>query len=166
LPTVAALLAATVVLSPPARAQTPLAFLGLEPGQPRPAVTATVQHHQGEWNCRRSTMDARFTECRGRLAPAGEPRLDLIASLVRDSVAVLLLSGTVAENDLRRWRTALEAEVGPAAVRQVQGQTVWQWVRARKMIRITSRAERGTRTVSVSLVDGVLLDGLGGPGTR
>lgn len=108
-------------------------------------------------------MDPRFTECLGRIAPPGEPVLSLTASLVHDTVAILLLSGPVADSDLPRWRAALDDRIGPAAVRQSQGQTVWQWVRARRMVRITVQAGSGTRMASVSLVDGVLLDGLGEP---
>lgn len=108
-------------------------------------------------------MDPRFTECLGRIAPPGEPALNLTASLVDDTVAVLLLSGPVANRDLQRWRAALDDRIGPATVRQSQGQTLWQWVRARRMVRITAQAGDGTRLTSVSLVDGVLLDGLGEP---
>jgi hypothetical protein len=36
------------------------------------------------------------------------------------------------------------------------------WVQERRMIRVTTRIERGSRVVSVSLVDGVILDNLGG----
>jgi hypothetical protein len=39
---------------------------------------------------------------------------------------------------------------------------MWQWVRERRMIRVTTRIERSNRVVSVSLVDGVTLDSLGG----
>jgi hypothetical protein len=111
-------------------------------------------------------MDARFSECQGRVAPEGEPALALIASLVRDSVAVLLLSGPVSEADLQRWQAELDRRIGPATTRQSQGQTIRQWIRSRRMIRITARTEGGARVASVSLVDGVLLDGLEEPRPR
>jgi len=81
-------------------------------------------------------------------------------------VAVLLLSGPVAERDLQRWRNALDERIGPATVRRSQGQTAWQWVRARRMVRITTPAGGGTPMASISLVDGPLLDGLGEPRPR
>ncbi|HEX9167083.1 MAG TPA: hypothetical protein VF862_14315, partial [Gemmatimonadales bacterium] len=161
---VAALLAATIVSPSRAEAQEPLEVLGFRPGASHAAAEAAVRSQRGRWNCRQSAVDPRFTECLGSIAPAGEPALDLIASLVRDSVAVLLLSGTVTDVDLRRWRARLDARIGPATERHSQGQVVWQWVRSGRMIRITSRAEGGTQRASVSLVDGWLLDGLGEPG--
>ena len=162
----AACLAATVVSSPPARAQEPIDFLGFRPGGSRAATEQAVRRARGEWSCRGSTVDPRFTECLGRIAPPGEPPLTLTASLIHDTVAVLLLSGPVAERDLQRWRNALDERIGPATVRRSQGQTVWQWVRARRMVRITTHAGGGTLMASVSLVDGPLLDGLGEPRPR
>jgi len=160
---VAALLAATVVSPSRTDAQEQLDVLGFRPGATHAAAEAAVRNQRGRWSCRQSAVDPRFTECLGSIAPVGEPPLDLTASLVHDSVAVLLLSGTVADADLRRWRAHLDARIGPATERHAQGQTVWQWVRAGRMIRITSRAEGGTQRASISLVDGRLLDGLGEP---
>lgn len=162
----AALLAATVVFPPRAPAQEPVEFLGFRPGASQASTGQVVRSQGGRWSCRRSTMDARFSECQGRVAPEGEPALVLIASLVRDSVAVLLLSGTVRETDLQRWQAELDRRIGPATTRQSQGQTIRQWIRSRRMIRITARTEGGTRVASVSLVDGVLLDGLEEPRPR
>ncbi len=159
----AACLAATVVSPAPTDAQGPIEFLGFRPGASRAVTEQAVRGAQGQWSCRGSRVDPRFTECHGRIAPPGEPALSLTASLVRDTVAVLLLLGPVADHDLLRWRAALDDRIGPAAGRQSQGQTLWQWVRARRMIRITAQAGDGTRLTSVSLVDGVLLDGLGEP---
>jgi hypothetical protein len=163
---VAAFLAATIVFPAGLTAQAPLQFLGFRPGVPREVLEQVVRGHGGPWACRRSTVDTRFTECQGRITPPGEPDLSLIASLVHDSVAVVLLSGAVAESDLRRWRADLDDRIGPATVRQSQGQTTWQWIRARRMIRITTRLDGGARVASVSLVDGVLLDGLEAPRAR
>jgi hypothetical protein len=164
--TVAACLAATVVSPPRAGAQEPIDFLGFRPGGSRAVTEQVVRGARGEWSCRGSSVDPRFTECLGRIAPPGEPTLILTASLVHDTVAVLLLSGPVADSDLQRWRTALDDRIGPATVRRSQGQTVWQWVRTRRMVRITMQAGAGTRMASVSLVDGPLLDGLGEPRPR
>jgi len=160
---VAACLAATVISPSPAEVQEQIDFLGFRPGASRVVTEQTVRGAKGHWSCRRSTVDPRFTECLGSIAPPGEPALSLTASLVHDTVAVLLLSGPVADGDRQRWRADLDDRIGPATVRQSQGQTIWQWVRARRMVRITAQAGAGTRMTSVSLVDGVLLDGLEEP---
>jgi hypothetical protein len=151
---VAACLAATVISPSPADVQGPIDFLGFRPGASRAVTEQTVRAARGHWSCRGSTVDPRFTECLGRIAPLSEPALGLTVSLVHDWVA---------DSDLQRWRAALDDRIGPATVRQSQGQTIWQWVRARQMVRITAQAGAGTRMTSVSLVDGVLLDGLGEP---
>lgn len=77
-------------------------------------------------------------------------------------MAVLLVSGAVDDASLTRWIDDLSSRFGQVEPRQANGQLVWQWVRQRRMIRVTTRVERGSRYVSVSLVDGILLDGLGG----
>jgi hypothetical protein len=82
-------------------------------------------------------------------------------SLVNGAVAVMLVSGTVDDTTLSRWVDDLAGRFGQVEPRRANGQLVWQWVRERRMIRVTTRIERGSRYVSVSLVDGILLDGLG-----
>lgn len=159
---VAALVAATTVFGPSRSwGQDQLAFLTLTPGASRTALEATLEGWSGQWHCAVSLVDDRFTECRGSVTPAGEPRFDLTASLVHDSLAVLLLATTASAADLTRWVTALTGAYGPPALRNQQGLVTRQWVRARRMIRVTSRMTAGNQAVSVSLVDGVLLDGLG-----
>jgi hypothetical protein len=92
--------------------------------------------------------------------PEGEPALTVTGSLVDGSAAVLLLAAPVDEARLRRWVTDLSTRYGEVSPRARHGQLTWQWVRQRRMIRLTTRTEGETRMVSVSLVDGPLLDGL------
>lgn len=158
---VAALVAATVVFCPaPTHAQAPLRFLGFTPGASWAATESALATHQGRWRCSTSQVDRRFTECRGQLAPAGEPALQLTASLVRDSLAILLLTAQASDTTVARWTEALTQAYGAATVRSEHGVTARQWIRARRMIRVTSRREGGRQMVSVSLVDGVRLDAL------
>lgn len=143
-----------------------MTFLGFRPGAPRAEADAAVHDNHGHWSCDRSRSDPRFVECRGRIAPPGEPILTVTGSLIKDSLAILLLAATVTEADLQRWQTGLAAAVGPATLKQANGQLIWQWVKHRKMIRITTRIERAARVASVSLVDGILLDNLDRPAGR
>jgi len=96
--------------------------------------------------------------------PKGEPTLTVTGSLVEGSAAVLLLAAPMDEARLRRWVADLSTRYGEVTPRAANGQLTWQWVRQRRMIRLTTRIEGEGRMVSVSLVDGPLLDGLnGGP---
>jgi hypothetical protein len=61
---------------------------------------------------------------------------------------------------MAQWLADLSARYGTVEPRRTQGQATWQWVRQRQMIRLTTRLENGHRVVSVSLMDGPLLDGL------
>jgi len=92
--------------------------------------------------------------------PEGEPALTVTGSLVDGSAAVLLVAAPVDEARLRRWVADLSTRYGEVAPQASHGQLTWQWVRQRRMIRLTTRTEGETRMVSVSLVDGPLLDGL------
>lgn len=159
---VAALVAATVVFPTVLAGQT-LSFLGIAPGAPRVTAEVWLRRHHGEWSCARSTVDSRFSECRGRIAPEQTPALTITASLIGDSVGVLLLSGPVPETQLLRWRADLEAAFGPARTTAERDPTTWQWIRNRRMLRIAWRPGASGPTASVSLVDGRLLDGLGPP---
>jgi hypothetical protein len=105
-------------------------------------------------------VDPRFTECRGAAHPEGEPALTVTGSLVDGSAAVLLVAAPVDEARLRRWVADLSTRYGDVTPRAANGQRMWQWVRQQRMIRLTTRLEGANRMVSVSLVDGPLLDGL------
>lgn len=86
--------------------------------------------------------------------------MEVTASLVHDSLAILLLTAEASDTVLTRWAEGLREAYGVAAIRREHGVIARQWVRARRMIRVTSRREGSRHVVSVSLVDGVLLDAL------
>jgi hypothetical protein len=79
-----------------------------------------------------------------------------------DSVAgVITLSRTFTADQLESWRESIEQRYGRVDA-QVQGaQSMMQWVRHGRMLRLTWRIDKGERTASVSLVDGPVLDAWG-----
>jgi hypothetical protein len=116
----------------------------------------------GKWSCTASKVDRRFSECRGSINQEGGAEFKLTGSVVGGTTAVLLISGPVDDADLNRWVDDLSTKYGRVTARLANTQAMWEWVRARRMIRVTTRIERSTRVASVSLVDGITLDGLGG----
>ena len=139
----------------------PLEFLGFRPGSPRAEVERVLSLQDGSWRCAASTVDPRFAECRGALVTAAGSRLTVIASLIGGQAAILLLSAPIPEAEASQWIADLGRRFGAVEPRRTQGLDTWQWVRQRRMIRVTIRRERGVPAISVSLVDGPLLDGLG-----
>jgi hypothetical protein len=116
----------------------------------------------GRLHCDQAKRDPRVSECRGALR-------DSTAGLVRvwvsalDSVAgVITLSSALDSAGLQRWRRDLERRYGRVVAKSQGSQTMLQWVRRGRMIRLTWRLERGELAASVSLVDGRVLDGWGG----
>lgn len=116
----------------------------------------------GSWRCATSRVDPRFTECRGVTQRDTTP-VTLTASLVNGAVAVMLLSAVVDNETGGAWLRDLATRYGEVAPRVSGGLAFWQWVRRGRMIRLTTRLEGDRRLVSVSLVDGHLLDGLDQP---
>ena len=88
--------------------------------------------------------------------------MTVTASLISGRAAIVLLSAPVPEPEVAEWLAELSRRFGTVEPRRAQGLETWQWVRRGRMVRVTTRAERGTLVVSVSLVDGPLLDGLDG----
>jgi hypothetical protein len=138
----------------------PLEFLGFNPGTTRKAVETLVTNHGGEWRCAPSKVDRRFSECRGVIRPSGLGELNIIGSMVNGTAAVLLIEGSVDDVLLTRWVDNLTSEFGEVPAVLANRQAMWQWTRQRRMIRVTTRIDQGVRLVSVSLVDGPILDAL------
>jgi hypothetical protein len=153
-------LVATSALS--AQSKAALDFMGFRPGMSAADVEARVVALGGKWSCNTSRVDSRFSECRGHVNPNGAGEYKLTGSLVGGTAAVLLIVGDVDDVQLGQWVDDLSKRYGQVAARLANTQAMWQWVRDRRMIRVTTRIESGTRVVSVSLVDGIILDSLGG----
>lgn len=84
----------------------------------------------------------------------------MTGSLISGAAAILLLTAPAPDAEVSQWIAELSTRYGQVEPHRAQGQETWQWVRRRQMIRLTTRLEQGRRVVSVSLVDGPLLDGL------
>ena len=147
---------------PPAQAGPPLALLGLAPGIPRAALEERVARLGGRLACKTSGVDSRFAECTTVLphAPDGR-RWSLLASLVDGSAAILLLTAPFDAKELVSFREELTGTLGRPNLRQRADQESFEWIRAGKMMRLTSRRGDGRLKVSVSLLQGDLLDPLG-----
>jgi hypothetical protein len=145
-----------------AQSKAALEFMGFRPGMSSADVQARVSALGGKWSCTTSRVDSRFSECRGSINAEGGGQLQVTGSVVGGTAAVLLISGQVNDTELNRWVEDLSANYGRVTARLANTQAMWQWVRERRMIRVTTRIERSNRVASVSLVDGVTLDGLGG----
>jgi hypothetical protein len=102
-------------------------------------------------------------ECQGTLVGQEGHRLMVRGSLVDGGVAILIVHGNIGDTGLHVWREALERRYGSTSLRREHGQQSWQWIRGRQMLRLTTRREGSGRVVSVTLIDGPLLDGLGAP---
>jgi hypothetical protein len=141
----------------------PLRFLGIEVGLPLTQLGQEVAAMGGKpLRCDRSRRDPSVHECRASvLSPGSREPLSLWASAIDSTTSILTLSGTVSGVQLSEWKTALESDYGTVGA-QVQGsQWMMQWVRRGTMIRLTWRIENGAKVVSVSLVDGRILDAWG-----
>lgn len=88
----------------------------------------------------------------------------MTASLVDGRVAILVFRTETDGRGLGVWRETLQSRYGSVASRTDHGQEMWQWIRRRQMLRLTTRLEAGRRVASVTLLDGPLLDGLDPPG--
>jgi hypothetical protein len=94
-------------------------------------------------------------------AELGGP-VDLWISAIDSVAGVITISGGVAADQLDRWRQTIERRYGRVDA-QVQGsQSMMQWVRRGRMLRLTWRIDGGEKLASVSLVDGRVLDAWGG----
>ena len=137
-----------------------LEFQGFRAGARLDEIQALVRRlDRGTLRCDQAKKDRRVTECRGDLS---DPELGGAVSLwvsAIDSVAsVITLSGSVGADQLDRWRETIEQRYGRVDAKVQGSQWMMQWVRQRRMLRLTWRIERGEKAASVSLVDGRVLD--------
>jgi hypothetical protein len=136
-----------------------LEFLGFRAGARLDEMALYLHTAGGRLRCRRSKMDQRVNECRAVLDVnqfGGAAELWVSAM---DSVAgVITLSGVLAPEELESWRERLETRYGKVGPRIQGTQSMLQWVRRGRMLRLTWRIERGEKVASVSLVDGRVLD--------
>jgi hypothetical protein len=137
-------------------------MLDLAPGTGQSELQEQVAKLGGRLGCKASTVDRRFTECAATLTQTPDRRRwDLLATMVDGISGVILLKTTLASSkELEAIRTGLTSSLGRPNYRKQASQTSFEWVRAGRMMRLTSRTERGQLQLSVSLVEGQVLDGL------
>jgi hypothetical protein len=116
----------------------------------------------GALRCKRSRTDTRVSECRAILSyPELGEKIKLWVSAIDSVAGVMTLSGVVAPSQLDRWQEVLRERYGTVGKRVQGTQSMHQWVRRGRMIRLTWRLEAGEKVASVSLVDGRVLDDWG-----
>jgi hypothetical protein len=140
-----------------------LQFLGFRAGAPLDELSLQVQSlGGGRLRCRRSRVDQRVNECRGVLPDKVQGnRIDVWVSAIDSLAGVITLSGVVPSDRLDFWRRALLDRYGLVGAKVQGSQSMLQWVRRGRMLRLTWRLEAGGRVASVSLVDGHVLDDWG-----
>ncbi|MEO8294307.1 MAG: hypothetical protein ABI613_02250 [Gemmatimonadota bacterium] len=147
----------------PADASDDLSFRGFTAGAPLASMAAAVQRLGGRGlHCTRGKADSTVQECRGAFSDSatglrGEVWLSSIDSLT--GIVSLKADGSAAQ--LEAWRSELRARYGPVSTRIQGAQRMMQWVRKGRMIRLTWRSETRGPSLSVSLVDGHVLDAWG-----
>lgn len=140
-----------------------LQFLGFRAGASLDELSLQMQIlGGGRLRCRRSRVDNRVSECRGRLPDSVQgTRIEVWVSAIDSMAGVITLSGLVAPDRLDFWRRALLDRYGEVGTKVQGSQSMLQWVRRGRMLRLTWRLEAGGKVASVSLVDGHVLDDWG-----
>jgi hypothetical protein len=136
-----------------------LEFLGFRAGARLDEMALHLHGAGGKLRCRRSKIDRRVNECRAVLdADRFGGAAELWVSAMDSVAGVITLSGVLAPEELESWRERLETRYGRVGPRIQGTQSMLQWVRRGRMLRLTWRIERGEKVASVSLVDGRVLD--------
>ena len=166
LPVPAPLLVALLLLTGPASASvqdtSALRFRGFRAGAPLEELDEVVRRSGGtRLGCDRAKRDPRVSECRAGLQDAAAGQVRVWVSAMEGRSGVITLSAALDSATLGGWRGELERRYGRVAVKRQGGQSMMQWVRRGRMLRLTWRTERGELTASVSLVDGRVLDAWG-----
>jgi hypothetical protein len=138
-----------------------LRFYGFRAGARLDELHALLRRHGGRLTCDRAKRDPKVSECRGAISDSATGRIKVWVSAMDSAAGVITLSAAMDSSALGHWRRDLEGRYGKVAVRTQGGQSMLQWVRRGRMLRLTWRAERGELTASVSLVDGRVLDAWG-----
>jgi hypothetical protein len=157
---------ALVLLPGTAFAATPpdtsaLHFRGLRAGARLDELDAVMRRQGGRLRCDRSKQDPTVSECRGTVRDSAAGPVHVWVSAMDSTAGVITLSAGLDSTALRAWRRELERRYGQVPAKTQGGQSMLQWVRRGRMLRLTWRTERGELTASVSLVDGRVLDGWG-----
>lgn len=142
---------------------TTLQFLGFRAGARLDELDAQLRRlGGGALRCKRSKVDRRVSECRARLTNPGLSGVaDIWISAMDSAAGIITISGAVLPERLDLWRQALQQRYGTVGTRVQGTQSMLQWVRRGRMMRLTWRLEGSGTIASVSLVDGRVLDDWG-----
>lgn len=138
-----------------------LHFRGFRAGARLAELDTLLRRQGGRLRCDRAKRDPQVSECRGTVRDSASGPMHVWVSAMDSAAGVITLSAGLDSSALGAWRRDLERRYGRVAVRTQGGQSMLQWVRRGRMLRLTWRRERGELTASVSLVDGRVLDAWG-----
>ena len=79
----------------------------------------------------------------GRVSDSATGSINVWVSAMDSAAGVITLSAAVDSSALGAWRRDLEQRYGRVAVQRQGGQSMQQWVRRGRMLRLTWRTERG-----------------------
>jgi hypothetical protein len=149
--------------APPMPDTTALQFLGFRAGARLDELDAQLRRlGGGALRCRRSKVDRRVSECRAQLTDPGLSGVaDLWVSAIDSAAGIITISGAVLPERLDLWRHVLQQRYGTVGTRVQGAQSMLQWVRRGRMMRLTWRLEGSGKVASLSLVDGRVLDAWG-----
>ena len=160
---IALLLVPTIAFASTSQDTSALQFGGFRAGARLVELDAVLRRKSGgRLHCDRAKGDSRVSECRGALRDSTAGLVRIWISAIDSVAGVITLSSALDSTALRHWRGDLERRYGRVAAKRQGSQTMLQWVRRGRMIRLTWRVERGELSASVSLVDGRVLDAWGG----
>lgn len=101
-------------------------------------------------------------ECRSTYTDSVSQRpVEVWLSVIGLRAAILILKTDGSPAQLELWRGDLSRRYGHVETRVQGAQRMMQWVRQGRMIRLTWRTDRWAPAISVSLVDGNILDNWG-----
>lgn len=163
LATVLASAASAAAQATPTADTTALQFHGFRAGARIDEINGVLRRFDGEpLRCKRAKADRRVSECRAavQLADLGGA-VDLWISTVDSVASVMTISGYGSGGQVDRWRRAIERSYGSVGAKVQGSQWMMQWVQQGRMLRLTWRTDRNDKPVSVSLVDGRVLDAWG-----
>jgi hypothetical protein len=140
-----------------------LQFYGFRAGARIEEMNALLRRLDGgRLTCELAEADRRVSECRGVVnATRLGGKVRLWVSAVDSVASIITLSARVETEQLDRWRRDIERRYGRVGAQSQGSQWMMQWVRRRRMLRLTWRIEGSHKIASVSLVDGRVLDNWG-----
>ena len=144
-------------------AASPLTFRGFTAGDSLSRITASLVQLKGHrLGCTRSRADSTVQECRSTFTDgATGASVELWLSAIDGRAAILSLKADGTPAQLAAWRGELRNRYGGVETKLQGPQRMMQWVRRGRMIRLTWRMEGSGPSMSVSLVDGHILDDWG-----